>query len=108
MLASRARGIRNGASDTKRWMGSGGRLNRKRERAPGARRPPAAGHSALVLAAPPALRHPAFIAVTLVAAACVAYSVSFALYDTDMWQHLAVGRAIWTLKTIPTRQLWTW
>src|SRR5262249_39191864 len=41
-------------------------------------------------------------------AAGVAYSVSFALYDTDMWQHLAVGRAIWALKAIPTRQLWTW
>ena len=60
------------------------------------------------LAPPVDPRHPAFLLAVAVAALCVAYSVSFALYDTDMWQHLAVGRAIWALKAIPTRQLWTW
>jgi tetratricopeptide (TPR) repeat protein len=54
------------------------------------------------------LRHPATPFVALVAAACVVVSMSFRLYDTDMWQHLAVGRAIWTLHAFPTRQLWTW
>jgi hypothetical protein len=64
--------------------------------------------SPLVLAAAPDLRHPAFVLAASVAAACIVVSVSFALYDTDMWQHLAVGRAIWTLHAFPTRQLWTW
>jgi len=59
--------------------------------------------------APPLdLRHPAFLMAALVAAACVILSVSFRLYDTDMWMHLAVGRAIWSLHQVPTHQLWTW
>src|SRR5258708_26298297 len=60
------------------------------------------------LAAALDLRHPAFLIAALVAAACIALSVSFKLYDTDMWMHLAVGRAIWTLHQVPTHQLWTW
>jgi hypothetical protein len=72
----------------------------------GAQRPAGARVPALA----PALdaRHPAVIAVALVAAACVVVSMSFRLYDTDMWQHLVVGRAIWTLHAFPTKQLWTW
>ncbi len=30
------------------------------------------------------------------------------LRDTDFWQHLAVGRAIWTTHAVPTTQLWSW
>ena len=56
----------------------------------------------------PSARHPAFVIAALIAAGCIASLVSFLLYDTDMWQHLAVGRAIWTLHAIPTRQFWTW
>ena len=56
----------------------------------------------------PALTDPAFLAALLVAAAAIAVTVSFALFETDMWQHLAVGRAIATLRAIPTRQIWTW
>jgi len=40
--------------------------------------------------------------------AAVLWSVSWPLSDTDVWQHLAVGRTIWTLHAFPTRQLWTW
>ena len=58
--------------------------------------------------APLPLNHPALIAAALVAAACIVVSVSFRIYDTDIWQHLAVGRAIWSLHHVPTTQLWTW
>ncbi len=58
--------------------------------------------------APLPLDHPALIAAALVAVACIVVSVSFRIYDTDIWQHLAVGRAIWTLHHVPTTQLWTW
>jgi hypothetical protein len=54
------------------------------------------------------LSHPAVLAVALVAAAALVVSVSFALFDPDIWQHLAVGRAIWTLHEIPRTQIWTW
>ena len=60
------------------------------------------------LAPAPDPRHPAFVLATLVAAACIVVTVSFRLYDTDMWQHFAVGRAIWQLHQVPTTQLWTW
>jgi hypothetical protein len=43
------------------------------------------------------------------AAACsIVLSVSYVLYDKDVWQHLAVGRAIWTLHAVPVRQIWIW
>ena len=60
------------------------------------------------LAPPPDPRHPAFALAVLAAAACIVVTVSFRLYDTDMWQHFAVGRAIWQLHQVPTTQLWTW
>jgi hypothetical protein len=34
--------------------------------------------------------------------------VSFQLRDTDFWQHLLVGKAIWTLRSVPTTNLWSW
>jgi hypothetical protein len=43
-----------------------------------------------------------------VAAACALAAVTFALYDTDLWQHLLVGRVIWQTHAIPSTQLWTW
>jgi tetratricopeptide (TPR) repeat protein len=54
------------------------------------------------------LAHPAWILAALVAAVCIALSVSFEIHDPDPWQHLAVGRAIWTLHAIPHVHLWTW
>ncbi|HTO90758.1 MAG TPA: tetratricopeptide repeat protein [Candidatus Sulfotelmatobacter sp.] len=54
------------------------------------------------------LTHPAFIAGIAVAAAMVIASVTTYLTETDFWQHLLVGRAIWTLHRVPTTELWTW
>jgi hypothetical protein len=54
------------------------------------------------------LSHPAAILALAVAAACVLFSVSTRLYDMDTWQHLAYGRALWTLGRVPTTQMWTW
>jgi hypothetical protein len=54
------------------------------------------------------LAHPAVIAVALVAAAALVVSVSFAIFDPDLWEHLAVGRAIWALHAVPCTQLWSW
>ena len=44
----------------------------------------------------------------LVAFACILLSVSFRLYEYDVWQHLTFGKAIWTLHEVPRVQLWTW
>ena len=75
-----------------------------------ARRPsaPARARAPIALAPPPDLRHPAFLTAALVAAACVVVGVTYKMNDSDMWQHFAVGRAIWTLHEIPKTQLWTW
>jgi hypothetical protein len=48
------------------------------------------------------------MAAALVAAACIAVSVSYRIYDPDLWQHLVVGKAIWQLHRVPTTQLWSW
>lgn len=57
--------------------------------------------------APLSLLHPAALFVVLVAAAGIVLSVSFRLIDTDFWQHLVVGKAIWT-HGIPREHRWTW
>jgi hypothetical protein len=44
----------------------------------------------------------------VVAFACLFVSVSFRLYEYDMWQHLTYGRAVWQLHRVPQTQLWTW
>ncbi|MGH7742730.1 MAG: hypothetical protein ACRENS_12005, partial [Candidatus Eiseniibacteriota bacterium] len=67
----------------------------------------AAGAGA-ALAPPPSPRHLAFVLAALVAASCVLVSVTFVLRETDLWQHLAVGRWIWQMHAFPTHQLWTW
>ena len=54
------------------------------------------------------LTHPAHLAAIAVVAAAILGSVTYHLPDTDMWQHLLVGKAIWQLKHVPTTQLWTW
>jgi Flp pilus assembly protein TadD len=48
------------------------------------------------------------VAALLVAFASVLLSVTYTLFETDVWQHLLVGRAIWTLGHVPTTQLWSW
>jgi len=54
------------------------------------------------------LAHPATLFVALLAAAGIALSVSFQLQDTDFWQHLLVGKSIWTEHRIPLEHRWTW
>jgi tetratricopeptide (TPR) repeat protein len=48
------------------------------------------------------------IAVAVVAAVCIAVSVSYRIYDPDIWQNLVVGKAIWQLHQVPRTQLWSW
>ena len=43
-----------------------------------------------------------------VAALCAVVSVSYRLYDTDLWTLLAHGRAIATLRRITLENQWTW
>ena len=43
-----------------------------------------------------------------VATLCVLAAVTYAIHDTDIWQHLLVGKVIWQTHQIPTTQLWTW
>ncbi|MEK7329995.1 MAG: tetratricopeptide repeat protein [Candidatus Eisenbacteria bacterium] len=52
--------------------------------------------------------HPAMLAATAVALAGVLASVTYTLFETDFWQHLLVGKAIWQLGHVPTTQLWSW
>lgn len=66
-----------------------------------ARRPPGP-------AAPLPLRHPAMMSAALATALLIALGVTTKIVDTDFWQHLAVGRAIWTLKQVPHTNVWTW
>jgi len=94
--------MKRGAGEQRRGKGAPPRPGR--ERGTEAR----AGRSAMPLAPAPDPRHPAFIFAAIVAAACIAVSVSFVLFDTDMWQHFAVGKAIWQLRQVPTCELWTW
>ena len=53
-------------------------------------------------------RSGAAIAATLVALACVLVSATTRITDTDLWQHLLVGKVIWARHAVPTTQLWTW
>lgn len=46
--------------------------------------------------------------VCIVALACAAVSLSFLIVDFDLWEHLAIGRAIWAQHKVPTTELWTW
>ncbi len=53
-------------------------------------------------------RHPAWIAAALFAALCIAAIVTYPLHEPDFWQHLLVGRAIWTRHAVPRTMIWTW
>ena len=54
------------------------------------------------------LSHPAMLVAGLATALLLALAVTFPLVDTDFWQHLAVGRAIWSTHSIPMTNVWTW
>jgi Flp pilus assembly protein TadD len=60
------------------------------------------------VAPPLPLAHPAALLVFATAAACVLAAVTFHIIDTDFWQHLAVGRALWETRTIPHTEVWSW
>lgn len=68
----------------------------------------AAGAPSAAPAAPLGLRHPALIVTALAAALALVVSGSFRIIDTDFWQHLAVGKAIWQLHAVPRTHLWTY
>ena len=44
----------------------------------------------------------------VVAFGCLLLSVSFRLYEYDMWHHLTYGRAVWQLHRVPRTEIWTW
>jgi hypothetical protein len=54
------------------------------------------------------LHHPATLVALLVTAACIVFSVTYRLIDSDFWQHLLVGKVIWTRGMIPRQHLWSW
>ncbi|MEO5618166.1 MAG: tetratricopeptide repeat protein [Candidatus Eisenbacteria bacterium] len=43
-----------------------------------------------------------------VVAACVLIGATFVSSDTDFWQHLVVGKAMWSEHRIPMTNEWTW
>lgn len=53
-------------------------------------------------------RRPAFLLCLGVSISLILLAVAHRSYDTDVWQHLRVGRAIWQLHEIPRTNLWTW
>jgi hypothetical protein len=75
---------------------------RASETQPRARRPAAAAPPAGAGSAAP------YRFALLVAFACLLVSVSFRLYEYDMWEHLTYGRAVWQLHRVPRTQIWTW
>lgn len=46
--------------------------------------------------------------MAVVAALCILATVTYPIYDPDLWQHLLVGRTLWETHTIPQTQLWSW
>lgn len=48
------------------------------------------------------------IPVVLLAAILAGLGTSYRIDDADVFQHLAVGRALWHLRAIPHTDLWTW
>ena len=86
-------------------------MRRAHSRSRGAPRPKRSG-AAGTAAAPPVAAlppsHPATLTVHAAAAACVLAAVTFHIIDTDLWQHLAVGRALWETRTLPHTELWSW
>lgn len=85
-------------------------MRRTPSRASSAARRATARRDRPAAAPPPPLppSHPAGIVTVLVAAGCVVAAVTFRILDTDFWQHLAVGRALWETRGVPHVELWSW
>src|SRR5262249_5822335 len=71
-------------------------------------RRPVAPHAAPGPFPTPPISPPAWVAAVAITAAAILFSVTFPIFDTDQWQHLAVGRVIWARHHVPTEQLWSW
>ncbi len=54
------------------------------------------------------LTHPAMIIAALACVVSIVLSVSYQISDTDLWQLLVVGKAIWARHAVPTTDEWTW
>ena len=59
-------------------------------------------------AAPVSLRSAWGLFALVAAAIAIVISASYVLYDTDLWQHLAMGRAIWRTPGALHVNRWTW
>jgi len=98
-----------------RTGGSGGKDGGRGHAAPpagvsGARaRAPRAGSGGATHAVAVApLRRTHFFVAALVAAACVLIGVTHWIYETDVWEHLLVGRVFWTQHRVFTTDVWSW
>lgn len=60
------------------------------------------------IAKPQPLAPAQWAVLVTIAAVLACLGVSYRLYDPDLWQHLAVGRAIWTTHSLPMTNVWTW
>jgi hypothetical protein len=56
----------------------------------------------------PPITRGALVAATCIAALCALAIVTTRIHDSDVWQHLLVGKVIWQTHAIPHTQLWTW
>jgi len=54
------------------------------------------------------LSRPGFLLVALVAAIAACVSVSHRISDPDVFQHLTVGKALWSGERVLGRHLWSW
>ncbi len=48
------------------------------------------------------------LAAAIACIASIVLSVSYQIYDTDLWQLLVVGKAIWARHAVPGTDEWTW
>ena len=86
------------------------RTGRKSNDGRGHKAPPAGvsgGRGSGSIAVTP-LRREHFLVTALVTAACIAIGVSHWIYETDVWEHLLVGRVFWSQHRVFTTSVWSW
>ena len=74
----------------------------------GKRKAPASSKNPPAPAPPLPRTHPAMLVAALACAVGIAITVTFEISDPDLWQHLIVGKALWSMHRLPTTQVWTW
>lgn len=72
------------------------------------KRRPAAKPAARPVWTLPPMGRGAFLGALVVAAIAAVAAVTYPFHDTDLWQHLVVGKVLWQTHAIPTTQLWSW